>query len=245
MTSPSTRRGIWTSGALVRPTGVTASDSRIDWGDVEAFGDDWPGTESLLDDFVALAAADPEEMADFVSRYGLPELCAQHGRPIWHADEAAPDHLWVRHIRRAARAFDGWLTAGKRLKVANQTTPSPHVGLFLGGGAWVGGYGREELAEELTQLYRDAGIRPLVRWAPGSRLALTTEGVGLMGVLSTLLLRAVAARDEVSYQCDNCGDLVERGRPPQPDEAIYCDRAECKREQRRRNTAAYRARKKG
>ena len=244
MTSPTTRRGIWSSGVLLRPLKVAATDSRIDWADVEPFGDDWPGTESLLTDFVDLAAADPEGMAAFVSRYGVLELC-RHGRPVWHANEGPIDHLAVRHIRRAARAFEAWQTAGRRLKAANQASQSHDVQLFLDGGFWAGGYGRQELAEELTQLYRDTGIRPLVRWEPSRMLTVTTEGAGLLGVLSTLLLRAIASRDEVSYRCDICGDLVERGRPPRPDEAIYCDRAECKREQRRRNTAAYRARKKG
>jgi len=245
MTSPTTHRDIWTSGPLARPRGVTVSDSRIDWSHLEAFDDDWPGTESLLSDFLALAAADPEEMASFVSRYGILELCEAHGRPMWHAVEASPGHLSVRHVRRAARAFEAWVAAGRRLKQHNQATQSPDVQLFLDGGFWAGGYGRRELAEELTQLYRDAGVRPLVRWPPRLMLAATFEGIGLVGVLATLLVRTVASRDEVSYRCDNCGHLVERGRPPQPDEAIYCDRAECKREQRRRNTAAYRARKKG
>jgi hypothetical protein len=104
---------------------------------------------------------------------------------------------------------------------------------------------RDRIAEYLTALNRQTGVRPLVTW--DKRLSIVFAAEGLLGVLAILLTREIAARrdeqDELIYTCSVCGVPVIRGRPPQTDEAIYCTEKSCKREQQRLNQAAWRARK--
>lgn len=243
--TPSTHRGVWVEGGVVRPLKIEVTDSLLSWGQVELAGEDWPGTEDLLSDFIALSSADPEDMGLFVQKYGIPELCAAHGRPVWHEPGChVGGGLRVHSLRSAARAISDLLDAGIRLKSHQQAEQSVDVQRLLGRGFWVGGYGREELAEELTNLYRDCGWNVLLRWPAQKPLSVVSAVPGLLGVVARLLVQTITSRSEVDYRCDVCQESIIRKRPPRPDEAIYCDRPACKREQQRRNTAAYRARKK-
>jgi len=240
---PGSHLGVWVEGGVVRPLALEVTDSRLSWDQVQPAGEDWPGTEDLLSGFIALSSADPEQMGLFVERYGIPELCAAHGRPMWHEPGCRVDDLRVHSLRSAARAISDLLDAGIRLKSKQQAKQSVDVQRLLGRGGWVGGYGREELAEDLTDLFRDCGWNVLVRWPVQKSLSVVSAVPGLLGVVARLLVQTISSRDEVSYRCAVCQDFIIRKRPPRPDEAIYCDRPACKREQRRRNTAAYRARK--
>lgn len=222
---------------------------------------DLAGTGTLLNDFIALASADPEQMAAFMARYGILELCGEHGRPDRHdhgdicpllAVDDYREGVEVRTVRRAARAFADLRQRGQAVRVGLKPPAGSGADtemLMPSSGFRSGRKGsrdkvvtdRERIAQLLTRLNRETGVGPLVTW--DKRLSVTFAAGGLLGFLAILLTREIAARDGLTYTCSVCGVPVARGRPPQPDEAIYCTKESCKREQRRRNQAAWRARK--
>jgi hypothetical protein len=263
-TTPTTHRGIWVE-SIALPTGLVATDSVISWssgtvsGPVRLRGGEWTdadlaGTDTLLSDFIDLAAADPEQMAGFMKRYGILELCGEHGQPDGHndglycplldVDNGQRCGVLVRTVRRAARAFADLQQWGQAVREGQKPPAgSGHDVQLLMPGFWFRNHvitDRERIAHHLTRLNRETGVRPLVTW--DERLTVNHAAGGLLGVLAILLTREIMAPGIRSFRCSVCGDLVDRGRPPQPDEAIYCTKPSCKREQRRRNQAAWRAR---
>jgi hypothetical protein len=97
------------------------------------------------------------------------------------------------------------------------------------------------VADFMTWLLRACRVRPVARWA-GHDLSTTFEADGLLGAIAVLAAEEVS-RGEIFYQCSVCKEPVIRNRAPRADEAIYCTEPACKREQRRRNQASWRARK--
>jgi len=230
-------------------------------------GDLTGGIDTLLEDFMALASADPEQMGAFMTRRGVLELCGAHGRPIGHDEGAVCPFLEitpgttldlpgvhfestgrrgvsVQAVRSAARAFTDLAQWGQSVRLGLKRPPGSGMdtqGLLPGFLVGDNVTDRQRIADYLTMLNRQAGVRPLVTW--DKRVSFTFAAGGLLGVLAVLLTREIAARPDLTYNCTACGALVARGRPPQPDEEIYCTKESCKREQRRRNQAAWRARK--
>ena len=261
--TPATHRGVWVESVTL-PTDLVPTDSVISWsragssGLVRMRGGEWTdanlaGTETLLSDFIDLAVADPEQMAGFMRRYGILELCGEHGRPDGHeegtycpfldVEDGQRVGVLVRTVRRAARAFADLRQWGQAIREGwKPPAGSGHdVQLLMPGILSRTMSERERIAYHLTRLNRETGVRPLVTW--DERLTVNHAAGGLLGVLAILLTREIMAPGVRSFRCSVCGDLVDRGRPPQPDEAIYCTKESCKREQRRRNQAAWRARK--
>lgn len=136
-TTPTTHRGIWVESVYL-PQDLVATDSVISWaragrsGLVRLRGGEWTdadlaGTDTLLSDFIALASADPEQMAAFMARYGILELCGEHGRPDGHdhgyfcplldVDDGHRQGVEVRTVRRAARAFADLRQWGQAVRV--------------------------------------------------------------------------------------------------------------------------------
>ena len=114
------------------PDRVTVIDeASLVWETPAPAGDSWPGTDNLLDHFCELESAHPEEMADFLRWYGLPELCFEHGRPDHHTEgEYCPlttgdtwTSLSVRHLRIAARAYSAIRRGSARLAIRPATPP--------------------------------------------------------------------------------------------------------------------------
>ena len=262
-TTPTTHRGIWVESVAL-PTDLLASDSVISWSQAKTRSEELTeddltaGTDTLLEDFLALASADPEQMAAFMARYGVLELCGEHGRPDGHdegafcpfleVDDGRRRGVSVHHVRRAARAFADLAQWGRSTRLGLKRRPHSGIDAQMLLGGFLRGRNvtdRARIAEYLTMLNRQTGVRPLVTW--DKRVSVTFAAAGLLGVLSILLTREIAARrdpnDDLTYTCSICGVPVARGRPPQPDEAIYCTEKSCKREQQRRNQAAWRARK--
>lgn len=261
-TTPTTHRGVLVESVAL-PTDLLADDSVISWSLAKTRAEELTaedltvGTDTLLDDFLALASADPEQMAAFMARYGVLELCGEHGRPDRHdegafcpfleVDDGQRLGVSVHHVRRAARAFADLAQWGQSARDAQKVSPRRGVDIqmLLPGILSRTMSERERIAYHLTRLNRETGVQPLVTW--DKRVSFTFEAGGLLGVLSILLTREIAARrderDDLVYTCSVCGIAVPRGRPPQPDEAIYCTEKSCKREQQRLNQAAWRARK--
>ena len=260
--TPTTYQGIWVESVAL-PTDLLADDSVISWSQVktrpeELTADDLQaGTDTLLEDFLTLASADPEEMGAFMRRYGVLELCGKHGRPVDHdeggfcpfleVDGGQRFGVSVQHVRRAARAFADLVQWGQSARDARKVSPrrGRDIQWLLPGILSRTMSERERIAYHLTRLNRETGVQPLVTW--DKRVSVTFAAYGLMGVLSILLTREIAARrdpnDDLIYTCSICGVPVPRIRPPQPNEAIYCTEKSCKREQQRLNQAAWRARK--
>jgi len=240
------------------PIDLRVTDSMLSWTRENTGTAGWPGTDELLERFMRLRDADPEEMANFVGEYGAPELC-QHGRPDHHdavggracpfaGEDQGQRSISITHLRRAARAFAAARELGQQLRVRRAGDPRLWADLQLlllsgsPGGDWC--RGRRLLAKWLTTLLAECDVRPLARWPGGAMsLSVVPEARGLLGVLAVLLQRDLQAGAD--YTCDICHSPVPRKRAPRPGEGVYCDSPGCKREQSRRNQAAWRARTKG
>ena len=198
---------------------------------------------------MALSSSDPEQMGAFM--VGAESSSnVEHGQPDGGGgscpllEVGGRKGVSVRHVRRAARAFADLAQWGQSVRLGLKRPPRSAIDTqrllpgFLAGESVTD---RQRIAEYLSMLNRQTGVRPLV--TREKRLSVTYSAGGLLGVLAVLPTREIAARDDLSYNCSVCGALVARGRPPQPDEAIYGTKESCKCEQRRRNQAAWRARK--
>lgn len=251
--TPATQELLWTpwGSQWTFPIDPTADDSRITWQTSvpEGWPDEWPGIGMLLDDFCDLERAQPAEMAAFVARYGAPEL----GKDQWLSrGGGSSGWLSVSALREHARAF----SAARRLGAALvMRRPGDREDWFRLDGAGIPTrgartmwsdledwkLGRERFADWLTLLMRELDVATTAQWRGVRGLALDPSPGTLLGAIALLLAREVGA--EGQYVCDSCGASVQRVRPPREGEAVYCDRAECKREQKRRNQAAWRAKK--
>ena len=100
---------------------------------------------------------------------------------------------------------------------------------------------RAALASWTTSLLRESGVATVADWS-GHRLVLAPQADGLFGTLALLLARDIGQGQ--TYRCDVCGEPVDPYRPPLANERVYCTKPACKKEQRRRNQASWRAKKK-
>lgn len=239
----------------------------IAWSEADdAAGIEYQGGGDLLTAFLKLNTAEPADIADFVSSYGVLELC-QHGRPDRHPDSRrkgpycgplhAPDGrrgVSSADVRRAALAFGA--AKNVALALSARTLPDPDAWMDMARlQVWgVTGRppelewpvtewreGRAALASWLTYLLHDSGVVSAAEWS-GPRLVVRHRADGLFGTLALLLSREIGQGD--TYRCDVCDAVVDRIRPPKPHERVYCKKAACRREQQRRNQAAWRARTK-
>jgi hypothetical protein len=249
---------VWSSRPLFVPTDlVVVDDLWLRWTSVKKAGDEWPPIDGLLDAFCDLASSDPHGMAAFVSSYGILELCAKHNLPDAHLDNGqrcTMDHdgdghaqLWVWAIQHMATAVAAARRIGRDLSYAKPGSVADWVDLqqLIKAAFRRPDYykqGRQFFGEILTTFLRACRVRPLVRWEESQkRPAVTVEADGLMSAIALLLRREIAT-GTLAYQCSVCGDVVERSRSPRDGETVYCEKAECKKEQQRRNQTAYRAR---
>jgi hypothetical protein len=215
----------------------------------------------LLAAFVALAQAQPEEMAAFMQTYGVLELCARHGLPAWHGDrgcvigEPGAPYLDPAAVRRCARGFAAARRLGDALSArkagqlqdwadlqaaAGRGWPAnPVLALDVDDANWR--LGRAKLANWLTVMLRACRVSPAVVWEPRHRLHVTSVSWGPLGKLVVLLTRELGQGD--AYVCDVCNAPVSRTRPPREGERVYCSKPACRREQQRRNQAAWRDKK--
>lgn len=260
--TPAEQQGVWGFGRWARPSNATATETHIEWTEswVDTEGPEW-GIEGLLDAYCALASAQPEEMAAFVNIYGAPEI---GGMTVTEGRESNPfgfavqsrraGSIPVRELRWHARATEAARRIGALLvmrrcgdrddwaDVVNHLVPhyrGIRVGIMDALGDWK--LEREFLARVITDFLEDAQVYIGADWLGARRLAMEPRTGTFVGVIAILLAREVGA--EGAYQCDCCGARVDRSRPPRRNERVYCSRAECKREQRRRNQAAWRAKK--
>lgn len=227
------------------------------------------GGDDLLPEFMALSTAEPSEMAAFLETYGVVEIC-RHGMPDMHPfikrpklRGSAPDPvipptycqlltdaggrpaIAVDHLRRAALAFVGAQEAALALsarRIPESRSWEAMSRLRSYGRPMENDYRacRRQLAEWVTGMLSDCGVDVFADWA-GERLNVTYKASGLLGTLTLLLAREIGQGE--TYTCDICGTPVDRVRPPKNDEGVYCDKPACRREQQRRNQAAWRARK--
>lgn len=251
--TPASRRPIPSRSTFAVPTAVSIEGDDLVW---ESSHDATfqPG-DDVLEAFIGLAVAVPEEMAAFLTTYGVPELCEAHGLPDRHERRRsgggaycpAGPRLSMAHLRLAARAFGAARRVGLALSAATPGNLDDWLelqnlnhGIPVPGPPYTWQQGRDAFADWLTDLLRDCGVRPLASWKR-SHLVVTSEADGLLGTLAVLLARETGQGDQ--YTCDVCGGPVERARPPKEGEGVYCSKPACRREQQRRNQAAWRARK--
>jgi len=264
--TPAHQRPIETRKAFAFPDRVEVVEGLLAWRSADdAAGIAFKGGQDLLPEFLELRQAEPERMAAFLETYGIPEICG-HGLPDGHRDsrrnaryclsfpmlEDGRIAIASADIRRMARAFSAARTAASFLSISRLPDSSvwgemaivvsvlPHDWR-----ADVDNWraGRTMLAAWMTALLADCGINLTATWGEGGQavLRIEPEADGLLGTLGLLLARTLDQRE--NYSCDVCGEPVQRVRAPQDGERVYCKKPLCKREQQRRNQAAWRAKK--
>jgi hypothetical protein len=215
----------------------------------------------LLEDFLALERATPDEMVSFLETYGVPELC-HHGVPDRHERARSTGYcpmavvedgkpaLGITSLHRVARAFAAASRLGVALAARTPGETQDWVDLQLAQ-RWSWSPSQFEsdewrdrralLAYWMTKLLRDCGVQALTRWTEGGRMTVTPEADGLMGTIALALAYDIGQRE--GYVCSVCATPVDRVRPPLAGEAVYCNKPACKREQQRLNQRRYRERK--
>lgn len=251
--TPATQKPIF-SGFVIQPVDpeVVHGDrgDEITWEKVNPGGGQFP-LDHLLDDFCRLAYAQPEEMAAFVARYAVPEVDGFEVNDSW-VRSMRSGRVSIRAIRDAARAVAAARRIGAGLVSRQPGDSRDWLDLQTGFGVgfvhhqdpedqtdWK--IQREDFAQYLSAAFEKWGVSMQVDWLGSRGLAFVPHTESFMGGLLVMLAREVGA--EGQYRCDVCGTRVPRRRAPAPGEHVYCDRLECKREQQRRNQAAWRERK--
>lgn len=239
---------------------VTPDEGHIAW-EVAWSSDDAPawGIDGLLDAYCSLARSQPEEMAAFVAEYGVPEVRGYevsegvHGPLGLRAQTMQAGRIPIRELRWHARAVDAARRVSARLVMRRCGEASDWVAILNDLDPGAGLRGRDDLGDWklerelftacLSDLLETGRVGMLADWLGSKSLALEPVARSFVGVIGLLLAREVGA--EGAYVCDSCGAHVARARPPRSGERVYCERIECKREQRRRNQAAWRAKQRG
>jgi hypothetical protein len=253
--TPEVQLPVWARGRWVHPLEPVAKDGWITWrrNNVDFRS---AGIEGLLDSYCSLERALPEEMAEFVATHGAPEV---EGFEVTAGRERNPRGISVESerggrlpidaLRRHARGIAAARRVGAALVERKHGRIADWVDMQIFQWHWTVDpdewddwkLGRERFAEWTTDLLRQGAVGMQADWLGTRGLALDPVAESFLGVIAILLSREIGA--EGQYQCSSCGALVYRQRPPRREEAVYCDRPECKREQKRRNQAAWRARK--
>ncbi len=182
----------------------------------------------MLRGFVSLAAAQPEEMAAWLERYGVLALC-QHGHPVEGACvfKTCPGMLDggravdVRAVRDVARTFGAALRLASQLARRKPGDRADWVELqnLLGSGSLpavqVPGdradyrLQQERYAQWLERCFEQCRIGHEIRWRARGGLQVTPMPTSLVGVLVFLLYRENVGREPL--RCDNCGATARRG----------------------------------
>jgi len=259
--TPATQETIPAEFSPRRPTGLHVTDARVSWTGERRYADDeWPGTDSLLQRFVDLAHAQPEEMADWLERYGVLELCG-HGHPegacVFKTCAGMLDEgraLDVRSLRDAARTFGSALDIASQLRQRKPGDRRDWVELqnLLGGGSLPPvqdpddrddyALARQRFADWLERCFNSCGIGHEIRWRSRVGVQSSPMARDLLGVLVILLYREAVGNELL--HCDHCGNAVDRSRRPRRGEGVFCSESDCQRARVRANQRRSRAERK-
>ncbi|ABL80104.1 MULTISPECIES: hypothetical protein [unclassified Nocardioides] len=263
--TPSTQEEIWfRAGRIIRPKDPVVRDGNVIWAEeYDGKAPRAPGPDDLLDRYCRLAIATHEEIAEFVALNGLPEvggfvMLGEEKAPDWRqrfpdepgrvpADRIREHARGVAAARRVGAALAGrrpgdqadWLDMHRFLNPGKRRLASRPGWLGQELGDW--SLERDRFAGLVSDFLASTGVYTGVNWSDYKRLAIVPVSSTFLGAIALLLSREIGA--EGRYACSSCGSPVDRRRPPRAGESVYCDRPECKREQQRRNQAAWRAKK--
>ena len=228
------------------PADPVSTDELISWTEVQLEHTQTRDHDEVLDDYCALAAAQPEEMAAFMVEWGVPRLRGTVPGDVDHSGKVP-----VGELRRHARAV-GAVPPGRALAVRRPGDPNdwteaagiaPKSFTITPDADEIDDWklGRENFDRLLTTFLVESRVSVRAIWRGSKALAIEPATPTLLGAIALLLAREVGVAGE--YTCDNCERKVYRSREPREGESVYCDRPECKREQQRRNQAKWRAKK--
>lgn len=204
----------------------------------------------VLDDFLALASADPEEILAFSARYGTLEICRTHGVPVTychrHRQPARgscypyrPEPLlyWryyavhARAVVRVANELGGsrislsetdWaLLCGEDLATFRRRREASERH------GWRARWERETLVAREVQRWLDLGnVRPRFVWREGTLPAVEGVGEGLFGGIANHLAYAVLGGIGRA-ECVECGSIETPVIKPRSGQRFFC--VECQR----------------
>lgn len=225
-----------------------------------------------FDDFTLLAslphASVAEHLEAHVRRYGISELCAEHGLPVWHehpsrsgpeSGDSCPtsDGVVVAHALTIARFLDSTIDAAVRIR-RRQPVPESQVlqlltfmtahahwldGELAAAGGQLRAARRRQVVALAVEGFLDAtAVRLGVSWVAHKTPTLVTKSSSHWGVFALELARRLDRDGEPAavWTCESCGEPVRRRRRPREGDRVYCQRPECQRTRWRRNKARQR-----
>ena len=192
----------------------------------------------------------PEQVRDFARRWGILELCEEHGQPGSHLrtiDDPTHGTVWVRCIPpggwglKGRERIDGWLEAARRLRALLKVAGSLRQGrcgddfdwallvrhpLQLKEG-WRGhlDFERKKLAEILDLQAMASSLSISLRWEgqkPDVRIGSASPfgGTTLYGIITAQTMLAVAGHGLLF--CAECGSPFFPRRTPPTGERRFC-----------------------
>ncbi len=208
-------------------------DAQLEWS--------WDGEEekhrkeeNLLDDFIKLDGAAPEEILAFAQERGVLYYCPEHWQidcPSWGCPSRNSEPLWVwyglvkkvRALLKIAGAIrqdlpgdeQDWLDIFR--DVGLQFTEQPAGRPPAADISWE----KQNLVYEVSDLLELASVGIKLTWE-GERTNVNLAGKGLLGALSVQLAFAVGATAGVSV-CTGCGRPYLPNRKPAIGRRNYCD----------------------
>jgi hypothetical protein len=208
------------------------------------------------------------KLAQHVRQFFAPELCGDHGLPVWHTsrtqvcqarqtERAAA--LSVAHVRNLVNFLDALIDAVEQVNLRRAPcTPRQVIDLleYLPLGA-LDATIRERLARDgrlelpssrllvrsaLDESVKSSALVLSARWPAGRppQLALVAWSPIALYVADQLLMFGHA---DAAQRCSVCGNLFNPRRTHQVGQALYCQRPECQRRRLASNQARYRERK--
>ncbi len=215
----------------------------------------------VLDSFVRLADAQPNQIHRFALRFGALEFCI-HGLPLGHKPLTAPldgtgaAHCWTpmteqpvelyRDYARKARAvLRGASAAHQKKPVQSEDWKIlwvDHVPRHAAKETPISWRIRAAIQRCVNEWLSWGSVAPRVYWE-GDRVDVLLGGRGLWGALARQLTFAVARVKRLAI-CNGCGKAYIPSRNPATGTLTWCDEEECQKASRRRTQREYRQRMK-
>lgn len=215
----------------------------------------------VLDSFVRLADAQPNQIHRFALRFGALEFCV-HGLPVGHRPLLAPlggprpANCWTLMTEQPVELYRDYARKARAVlrgaSAAHQKKPVQSEDWKI---LWVDHVPRRAAKEtpipSRTRFAIEGRVNDWLSWgsvAPrfhweGDRVDVRLNGRGLWGALARQLTFAVARVKRLAM-CHGCGRAYTPSRNPATGTLTWCDEEECQKASRRQAQREYRQRMK-
>jgi hypothetical protein len=242
------------------PAEIRADGRLLSWRALE--GRSMHAGAGMLEEFVALADADPEAIAAYAQKWGVLGLCRRHHRPmtglVGPLHGRSRDHLQCGFERENAEPLSAWRRLAALMRAVLRLADALEDAAALREPERWNGLGpstgtNDRLRETATPASVDELLRRVVGrllavanvgiapdWTP--RGGLVTGGYGLLGALA-LELAAVVSGTRAFAMCSSCSRPFRPARRPPAGKRRYCPDCQARHQDRRDAQADWRRRR--